>query len=654
MDMRYLIDKLNHYTDLYDQGHPEISDKEWDELYFTLKQEEEKTGVIYPDSPTQYIHYESVSKLNKVTHDHPMLSLDKTKDIQEVNEFLQAQPFVAMFKMDGLTCSLTYEHGELIKAETRGNGIVGEDIWHNAKVVKNIPLEIPYEGHLVVDGEIICRKDDFIPFQKEYKNPRNFASGSIRLLSSEECKKRNLSFVAWEMIEGYPNIKEFWQRLEQLYNIGFTIVPMVYDKQQIDEALEIIKEQFKEEHAIYPIDGYVFKFNDVDFGKKQGQTDHHLKNAIAYKLYDETYSTRLKYIQWTMGRTGVLTPVAVFDPIDIDGSTVERASLHNVSIMKEILGDCAYIGEPLQVAKMNQIIPQIVEAGPKYNYEEIIALKKTPANCTIEKCPYCGHPITYKKSEGNVINAYCENELCESRLVNRLDHFCGKKGLDIKGLSKATLGKFIEWGWVESIGDIYYISEKYRSDFILKPGFGNKSVTKILNAIEDSKHTTLDAFISAIGIPLIGRAVAKDLTNYFETYEDFRNAVDDDKYDFSMLDNFGEEMNKSIKNFDYAEADRISKLLIFETPVVNNIQINNSLTGKTIVITGKLTTFKNRAELKAVIESHGGKVSDSISGKTDLLINNDVNSTSSKNKAAKARNIPIVSELDFMKQYIEN
>ena len=654
MDMRYLIDKLNHYTDLYDQEHPEISDKEWDELYFTLKKKEEETGVIYPDSPTQHIHYESVSKLNKVTHDHPMLSLDKTKDIQEVNEFLQAQPFVAMFKMDGLTCSLTYEHGELIKAETRGNGIIGEDILHNAKVVKNIPLEIPYEGRLVVDGEIICRKDDFIPFQKEYKNPRNFASGSIRLLSSEECKKRNLSFVAWEMIEGYPNIKEFWQRLEQLYNIGFTIVPMVCDRQWVDEALEVIQEQFKEEHAIYPIDGYVFKFNNVDFGKKQGQTDHHLKNAIAYKLYDETYSTYLKDIQWTMGRTGVLTPVAVFNPIDIDGSTVERASLHNVSVMHETLGDCAYIGEPLQIAKMNMIIPQIIEAGPKYNYEEIITLKKTPANYVIEKCPYCGYPVTYKKSEGNVINAYCENRLCESRLVNKLDHFCGKKGLDIKGLSKATLSKFIEWGWVEKIEDIYYISETHRSDFILKPGFGIKSVTKILNAIEDSKHTTLDAFISAIGIPLIGRAVAKDLTNYFETYEDFRNAVDDDKYDFSMLDNFGEEMNKSIKNFDYAEADRISKLLIFENPVVNNAQINNSLTGKTIVITGKLVTFKNRAELKAVIEYHGGKVSDSISGKTDLLINNDVNSTSSKNKAAKARNIPIVSELDFMKQYIEN
>lgn len=653
MDMRYLIDKLNHYTDLYDQGHPEISDKEWDELYFTLKQEEEETGVIYPDSPTQHIHYESVSKLNKVTHDHPMLSLDKTKNIQEVNEFLQAKPFVAMFKMDGLTCSLTYERGELIKAETRGNGIVGEDILHNAKVVKNIPLEIPYEGRLVVDGEIICRKDDFIPFQKEYKNPRNFASGSIRLLSSEECKKRNLSFVAWEMIEGYPNIKEFWQRLEQLYNIGFTIVPMVCDRQWVDEALEVIQEQFKEEHAIYPIDGYVFKFNDVDFGKKQGQTDHHLKNAIAYKLYDETYSTRLKYIQWTMGRTGVLTPVAVFDPIDIDGSTVERASLHNVSVMREILGDCAYVGEPLQVYKANQIIPQIAEAGPKYNYGYVIAYGGVSANDVIERCPICGGDVAYITSDDGVINAYCDNPLCEGKLINRLEHFCGKKGLDIKGLSKATFQKLIDWEWLENLEGVFNLNQ-YRNEWIKKPGFGIASVDKILKSIEEHRHTTLDAFISAIGIPLIGRTAAKDLTNYFETYEDFRDAVMDDTYNFFILDNFGEEMNNSIKNFNYTEADRISKLLIFEAPVVNNIQINNSLTGKTIVITGKLTTFKNRAELKAVIESHGGKVLDSISGKTDLLINNDVNSTSSKNKAAKARNIPIVSELDFMKQYIEN
>lgn len=270
----------------------------------------------------------------------------------------------------------------------------------------------------------------------------------------------------------------------------------------------------------------------------------------------------------------------------------------------------------------------------------------------ISNCPYCNSILKIiKKNDTEIL--VCPNNQCNQKLINRLEHFCSNQGLDIKGISKATFEKLIDWGWLNNIEEVFSLSN-FRSEWIKKPGFGITSVDKILKSIEEHRHTTLDAFISAIGIPLIGRAVAKDLTNYFETYEDFRNAVDDDKYDFSMLDNFGEEMNKSIKNFDYAEADRISKLLIFETPVVNNIQINNSLTGKTIVITGKLTTFKNRAELKAVIESHGGKVSDSISGKTDLLINNDVNSTSSKNKAAKARNIPIVSELDFMKQYIEN
>ena len=654
--IRSLIDELNRLTKLYDAGHPEISDKEWDDLYFKLQEMEMETGIIYPDSPTQKIHFEKVSELKKVKHNHLMLSLNKTKNIENIESFIKGHDWIIMAKMDGLTCSLHYLDGNLISAETRGNGVEGEDITHNAMVIPSIPKKIERKEDIVIDGEIICTYDNFEFFKNEYKNPRNFASGSIRLLDSKECAKRNLTFVAWDVIKG-GKYKYLSNNLSALRSYGFEVVPMFIngdgtDLTPIESYINSIKKMSKE--FSYPIDGVVFKYDTISDYNATGYTDHHFKGGLAYKFYDETYETNLKNIEWTMGRTGVLTPVAVFNPIDIDGSTVERASLHNVSIMHETLGDCAYIGESLQVAKMNMIIPQIIEAGPKYNYEEIVALKKIPANCVVEKCPYCGYPITYKKSEGNVINAYCENKLCEGKLVNKLDHFCGKKGLDIKGLSKATLSKFIEWGWVEKIEDIYHISETHRSDFILKPGFGIKSVTKILNAIENSKHTTLDAFISAIGIPLIGRAVAKDLINYFETYEDFRNAVNDDNYNFSMLNNFGEEMNKSIKNFDYAEADRISKLLIFETPVVNNIQINNSLTGKTIVITGKLTTFKNRAELKAVIESHGGKVSDSISGKTDLLINNDVNSTSSKNKAAKARNIPIVSELDFMKQYIEN
>ena len=657
IDIGIIIKKLNKATEAYDKGEPIMSDYEWDRLYFELKEWEDQTGIVFENSPTQKIHFQKVSELKKVKHNHPMLSLDKTKDIEEIKSFLGDHEWIAMAKMDGLTCSLRYLNGKLVSAETRGNGIEGEDITHNALVIPSIPNKIDYKDELIVDGEIICSYKDFESFKNTYKNPRNFASGSIRLLNSKECAKRKLTFIAWDVITSFNtegSVSKYLScKLDFIKDLGFEIVPFRVKVRKNSILINIVINFFKE-YSIYPIDGIVFKYDNIAEYEAAGRTDHHFKGGLAYKFYDETYPTRLKYIQWTMGRTGILTPVAVFDPIDIDGSTVERASLHNVSIMKEVLGDCAYVGEPLQIYKANQIIPQIAEAGPKYDYGYVIAHGGVSANDVIERCPICGGDVAYITSNEGVINAYCDNPSCKGKLVNRLDHFCGKKGLDIKGLSKATLEKFIEWGWVESIEDLYYISEKYRSDFLLKPGFGNKSVAKILNAIENSKHTTFDAFISAIGIPLIGRAVAKDLVNYFETYEDFREAIKDKDYHFYELDNFGIEMDNSLKNFDYAEADRLSKILNIETPVVNNNQINNSLTGKTIVITGKLSKFKNRAELKSVIEAHGGKVSDSISGKTDILINNDINSTSAKNKSAKTRGIPIITETDFIQQYIEN
>ena len=654
IDIGILIKTLNDATKAYDEGHPIMSDKEWDDLYFELKEWEEQTGIIFSNSPTQKIYFEKVSELKKVKHNHPMLSLDKTKDINEIKSFCQKHNWIVMAKMDGLTCSLKYLNGKLVSAETRGNGIEGENITHNALVIPSIPKKINFKDELIIDGEIICTYENFKPFKDEYKNPRNFASGSIRLLDSKECFNRNLTFVAWDVISG-GKYKYLSNNLSNLKCYGFEIVPMFVDDNTDNSTLEDYIDLIKKmsEAFSYPIDGVVFKYDNIKEYNEAGKTDHHFKGGLAYKFYDETYSTRLKYIQWTMGRTGVLTPVAVFDPIDIDGSTVERASLHNVSIMRKTLGDCAYVGEPLQVAKMNQIIPQIIEAGPKYDYGYVIANVGAPANDAIEKCPICGGNVTYITSDDGVVNAYCDNPLCEGKLVNRLDHFCGKKGLDIKGLSKATFQKLIDWGWLRNIEEIFSLSN-FKEEWIKKSGFGIKSVDKILQSIEDAKHTTLDAFISAIGIPLIGRAVAKDLINYFETYEDFRNAIKDKTYNFAILDNFGEEMNYSLKNFNYTEFDRISKFLIFEDSIVNNNITNNNLTGKIIVITGKLTNFKNRAELKSVIESHGGKVSDSISDKTSILINNDVNSTSSKNKAAKARNIPIISELDFIKQYIEN
>lgn len=370
MNIRQLIDTLNYYTQKYDGGKPEISDKEWDDLYFELKLKEDETGIIYPDSPTQKIYFEKVSELKKATHSHLMLSLDKTKDIDEVSNFIKGHTWIAMGKMDGLTCSLRYVNGELVSAETRGDGAVGEDITHNAKVISSIPQKISYKGEFVVDGEIICTYEDFEPFKDIYKNPRNFASGSIRLLDSQECKNRHLTFVAWDSFCDNKIYEKYFTvyninitlslKLQVLQELGFIVVPHIdeYETSSIENAIS----QIKKDCTIYPIDGVVFKYNNLDEYNEAGRTDHHFKGGLAYKFYDETYPTRLKTIQWTMGRTGVLTPVAIFDPIDIDGSTVERASLHNVSVMRELLGEKPFQGQKLKVAKMNMIIPQIVWA----------------------------------------------------------------------------------------------------------------------------------------------------------------------------------------------------------------------------------------------------------------------------------------------------
>jgi len=630
----------------YNTDNPIMSDKEYDNL---IKEYGEEPSVGAPV-------LNSIKKIKIV--DKPMLSLDKVHNEKEIISFSNEYDIVASIKCDGLSVRLIYKNGILFSANTRGNGSEGADITEHIKYFTNVPLKILKTEKYIIDGEAIIYDDDFKIINKnnQFKNNRNTASGSLALLDMNIVKQRRLSFIAWDVIQGGCSSKYYHYNMEEAKKLGFTTVPMLIldatkiEQEEIANINQTLLKESKEKGI--PCDGIVWRINDIKEGNKRGQTAHHFLNAIAWKPNNETYETRLKYIQWTMGRTGVLTPVAVFDPIDIDGSTVERASLHNVSIMREILGDCAYVGEPLQVYKANQIIPQITEAGPKYDYGYVIAHGGVSANDVIERCPICGGDVAYITSDDGVINAYCDNPLCEGKLINRLEHFCGKKGLDIKGLSKATFQKLIDWGWLENLEGVFNLN-KYRNEWIKKPGFGIASVDKILKSIEEHKHTTLDAFISAIGIPLIGRVVAKDLINYFETYEDFRNAVNDKDYHFYNLNNFGEEMDNSIKSFDYTEADKISKFLIFETPTVNNNKINDNLTGKTIVITGKLINFKNRAELKSVIEAHGGKVTDSISAKTDMLINNNINSTSSKNKAAKIRGIPIITELDFMQQYLE-
>ena len=632
--IKELVEKLNYYTKLYDEGRPEISDKEWDNMYFELQKLERENGIYLEDSPTQRVNFQVVNKLNKVEHNHPMLSLDKTKDTNEIQKFIYNNDYIAMAKMDGLTCSLKYVDGKLVSAETRGNGLVGEDILHNALQVRNIPKRIDFQNELVVDGEIICTYENFKEFESEYKNPRNFASGSIRLLDSKESSMRRLSFIAWDCISGLEKVEKLSTKLLKLNVLGFTVVPFMAGEYSIDDTISTIQSIAQE--AGYPIDGIVYKYDIISEYEAAGKTDHHFKGGLAYKFYDEEYETILRDVEWTMGRTGVLTPVALLEPINIDGSEVSRASLHNISIMDEL--GIRYQDTKVMVYKANMIIPQISKALP---YEgEIASLINIPA-----VCPICGEP-TIIKGENGVRVLYCSNPSCEGKLINRLDHFFGKKGLDAKGLSKATFEKLIDWGWIENIKDVFKLKE-HKKEWEKMQGFGEKSVEKILQAIEDCKSCSLDAIISAAGIPLIGKTVGKDLSKRFGSYSEFREAVESG-FDFTNFGGYGWEMHKAISDFDYSELDYIVDNYL---QIKENIKEDNELKlkGLTFCVTGKVHIWKNRDSLSAFIESLGGKVTGSVSKNTNYLINNDINSTSAKNKKAQELDIPILSEEDFKK-----
>ena len=651
--MRYMVDRLNYLTLKYDEGHPEVSDKEWDDLYFTLQYFEKLMNFSYEDSPTRKVNYQVVNQLKKVKHNHKMLSLDKTKSLEDVIAFSSDKQMLVMAKLDGLTCSLKYIDGRLVSAETRGDGIIGEDILHNALVIPSIPNRINYTEELIIDGEIVCLEKDFAPFKKEYKNSRNFAAGSIRLLDSKECAKRNLTFIAWDVIKGfekdkwaYPKNNKLGYKLIQLEDLGFTIVPKSCfylrehpTKEELLIQIQVIKDiAYKD---TIPIDGIVFKFNDIAYGKSLGETAHHFKNAIAYKFYDETYATTLRNIEWSMGRTGILTPVAVFDTIDIDGSEVSRANLHNLSIMEKVLGTKPFKGQKIWVAKMNMIIPQIqkadIDTAP--DIENIIDI---PTHC-----PICAQKLLRKKENDSVF-LVCENNSCSGKFINQLNHYCGKKGLDIKGLSLATLEKLVDWGWIKNIKDIYYL-KNHRGEWINKAGFGEKSVDNILNSIEASRNCSLNSFISALGIPLIGTNISKELIKHFNTYKAFREAINN-QYDFSSLDGFATAKSNALLTFDYSEADQIVATEITIQKVAQLAQSDLPLKNKKYAITGAVKQFKNRNELKSYIEERGGKVVSAVSKNVDYLINNDATATSSKNLTAKKLGIPIITETEFLEE----
>ena len=638
------LEKMSEWQRAYDEGHPVMSDREWDDHYWSLINLEKRLGYADPNSPTQRIEYKVVNKLPKVEHNHPMLSLDKTKDLDEIISFITERDWICMAKMDGLTCSLTYRGGRLVRAETRGNGMVGEDITHNAYVLPSIPKVIPIREEVVIDGEVICTYENFKNFETDYSNPRNFAAGSIRLLDSNECKKRGLTFVAWDWIDGWQADEYvathtyLHEKLFLLGELGFTVVPWAREGMEYGsnfyDRMEIVKGYAKK--MGYPIDGLVFKYNDCKEYEAAGRTEHHFRGGLAYKFYDELYETTLEDIEWSMGRTGVLTPVAIFKEIEIEGAKISRASLHNVSVMNELLQQPFY-GQKLWIYRANQIIPQIQEAeSSPYTFSTM----------RISKCPICGAQLELNNND-NVLTLYCPNESCEGKLLNRLDHFCGKKGLDIKGISKATLEKLMDWEWIYSPADIFNL-HLWKKEWAAKPGFGVKSVEKILTAIEEARNVELYQFISSLGIPLIGISVAKELAKIFPTYVDFRQAIENN-YDFSQLPNFGYEKTQALLNFNYVTGDLISdELNITNDFAKQQNEVQDKLKGLIFVVTGKLQTFKNRTELKELVEKNGGKLTDSVSSKTSYLINNDINSNTGKNKTAKSLGVSIITEQQFI------
>ena len=572
--------------------------------------------------------------------DRPMLSLDKVHSIEEINAFKKDKVLIASVKCDGLSVRLVYENGELVSANTRGDGYIGGDITEHAHYIQGIPLIIPKSGHVVVDGEVVIFKRDFD--SNRFKNQRNAASGALALLDMNEVKSRKLSFIAWDIISIDNEYKSYHDKLCTVWQqLGFMVVPYDIltkkaDTLDIQGAIDNCMEMA--EKIGCPCDGVVFKYDDIEYGESLGATAHHFRDAIAWKPAIKEYETEVKDIEWTMGRTGQLTPVLIYNDIDIDGSTCNRASLHNITIMTQLMGG-AFPGQRVFIYKANEIIPQVSHAQTNNP-------KRIPSIQIPTTCPYCGGDVEIRKDNDSEV-LYCINPNCNGKLVNRLDHFCGKKGLDIKGLSKITLEKLINYGWLNNIEDIFALNT-YKTEWANKPGFGTVSVNKILNAIEESRKCSTAKFICAIGIPLIGKVASEALAKKFGDYKTFREAVDNNSQELYEIAGIGEVMIQTLLDYDFTEADSIFEKHIEEMRPVVSISTSNKLEGKTFVVTGKLKLYKNRNQIKAVIEEKGGKVTDSVSSKTDYLINNDAESTSSKNLKAKQLNIPIITEDEFL------
>lgn len=643
--IKELVFQLNTYRNAYyNNSESQISDYEYDNLFDELKQLETETGVIMSNSPTQTVGYEVKSKLEKVKHSHPMLSLDKTKSVEDLINFSSGKDCIVSLKLDGLTILNTYNNSELIQAETRGNGEEGEIVTHNARVFDNLPNNIPYNRKFEIEGEAIITQFDFekINVNGEYKNCRNLASGSVRQLDSNVTKDRHVRFIVWKIPFG---VTAYSIGFDIAARYGFEVVPYEKynsSKDDINEIIERLKSVASEKG--YPIDGLVITYDNIEYGKSLGMTGHHPKHSLAFKFYDEEVTTTLRDVEWTMGKSGTLTPTAVFEPVEIEGTTVERASLHNISVMKSLYSPQWYEGLQLDVYKANQIIPQVKRA---YDPNCIC----THRLFIPEKCPICGGKTSVIKENSSEI-LVCDNSECKGKLLGKLSHFVSKNAVNIDGLSEQTLEKLIELGWLKSFKDIYRLSE-HKDEMSKLDGFGKRSIEKLLDAIEKSRNITLDRFIYALCIPLIGRSASKDIAKYCNyNIEKFRDTIrfNYDYNNFINISGFGVEMCKSIsawwKENEYMFYELIEE---FTFEKVEEKSSGADLSSKVFVITGSLNHYKNRDELVDLIASMGGKVSGSVSAKTSYLLNNDINSTSSKNRKAKELNIPIITEEDFIK-----
>lgn len=617
----------------YGLDRPLMTDKEYDDLYDELSTLEKETNCVLAGSPTIKVQGYLLDGFTKVKHTKPMLSANKTKDTKEIEKFVKNKEFYGSYKLDGLTVVVRYKDGKFVQGITRGTGTVGEDITEQCKFIKNLPMSISYKKDLELRGECVISWDEFKRINETldspYSHPRNLAAGTLRNLDLNILKNRNLSFVVFECVTDIgENSKS--KSLSYLNNIGFEIVPFTKSDCTVEQANDALQPEFYS----YPTDGIIFELDNRNLSESLGATSHHECCRMALKWEDELYKTTLKDIEWNTSKTGLINPVAVFEPVDLDGAITTRATLHNVSYIENLqLG----VGDTIQVYRANMVIPKI------HSNLKMSNTWKLP-----DKCPCCGGKVEIHNENGSK-TLHCMNPDCKAKLLGKLVHFVSKNAINIDGMSEATLQLLIERGWVKSFKDLYNLKEnqiylwKYHT-----VGFGEKSVDKLLENIEKSRNTTLDRFIYGLCIPLIGRTASKEIAKFFKyDYEKFR--IDGIVTHYSQIDGFGDNMNQSLHDYlreNHMKIFTLADEFIFETKSESNN--NADLSNKTFVITGSLNHYKNRDELINIIEQLGGKVSGSVSSKTNYLINNDVASTSGKNKKAKDLGIPIISENQFV------